>query len=78
METKNKVYEVRGVKVILDRELASTIGYETKVLNQLVKRNINKFESSDYFQINLEEFNVLKSQFGTLLCLIKSVFSYHY
>ena len=65
METKNKVYEVRGVKVILDRELASTIGYETKVLNQLVKRNINKFESSDYFQINLEEFNVLKSQFVT-------------
>ncbi len=44
METKNKVYEVRGVKVILDKELASTIGYETKVLNQLVKRNINKLE----------------------------------
>ena len=65
METKNKVYEVRGVKVILDRDLASTIGYETKVINQLVKRNINKFESSDYFQINLEEFNVLKSQFVT-------------
>ncbi len=65
MEITNKVYEVRGVKVILDRELASVIGYETKVLNQLVKRNINKFESSDYFQINLEEFNVLKSQFVT-------------
>lgn len=31
METKNKVYEVCGVKVILDRELASVIGYETKV-----------------------------------------------
>ena len=65
METKNKIYEVHGVKVMIDRDLAGAIDYETKVLNQLVRRNINKFESSDYFQISLEEFNVLKSQIVT-------------
>ena len=65
MEIKNKIYEIRGIKVMIDRELADAIGYETKVLNQLVKRNITKFESHNYFQLNQEEFNVLKSQIVT-------------
>ena len=62
MNITEKIYEIRGIKVMVDRDLASLIGYNTKVLNQLVKRNINKFENSDYFQINKEEFNILKSQ----------------
>ena len=65
MEIKNKIYEIRGIKVMIDRELADAIGYETKVLNQLIKRNITKFESHNYFQLNQEEFNVLKSQIVT-------------
>ena len=65
MDIKNRIYEIRGSKIMLDRDLACLIGYETKVLNQLVRRNINNFETSEYFQINLEEFNVLKSQIVT-------------
>ena len=65
MDIKNRIYEIRGSKIMLDRDLAYAINYETKVLNQLVRRNINKFETSEYFQINLEEFNVLKSQIVT-------------
>ena len=65
MNIKDRIYEIRGSKIMLDRDLACLIGYETKVLNQLVRRNINKFETSEYFQINLEEFNVLKSQIET-------------
>mgnify|MGYP004541081847 CR=1 FL=1 len=41
---------------------ANVIGYETKVLNQLVRRNINKFTNEDYFQLNITEFNNWKSQ----------------
>lgn len=44
METKNKIYEVRGVKVMIDSDLASLLNYETFNLNKAVKRNINKFE----------------------------------
>ena len=62
MNIKDKIYEVRGSKIILDRDLAGLIGYNTKVLNQLVKRNINKFENNDYYQVNQEEFSILKSQ----------------
>ena len=62
MNIKDKIYEIRGSKIMIDRDLAGLIGYSTKVLNQLVRRNINKFENNDYFQINKEEVNILKSQ----------------
>lgn len=65
MNIENIIYEVRGSKVIIDRDLASLIDYETKTLNQLVKRNIDKFKKTDYFQISKEEFNILKSQIVT-------------
>lgn len=65
MNIENKIYEIRGSKVIIDRDLASLIDYETKTLNQLVKRNINKFKKTDYFQISKEKFNILKSQIVT-------------
>ena len=65
MNIENKIYEIRGSKVIIDRDLASLIDYETKTLNQLVKRNIDKFKKTDYFQISKEEFNILRSQIVT-------------
>ena len=65
MNIKEKIYEISGRKIMLDRDLASLIGYSTKVLNQLVRRNISKFEKEDYFQVNYEEFDILKSQIVT-------------
>lgn len=40
---QSKIYEIRGVKVMLDRDLAEMYQVETRVLNQAVKRNIERF-----------------------------------
>ena len=40
---KNKIYEIRGQRVMLDRDLAQLYGVETKVLNQAVRRNLERF-----------------------------------
>ena len=49
---KNKIYMIRGQKVMLDADLAKIYGYETRYLNQQVKRNIGKFEGEDFmFQL---------------------------
>ena len=59
------IYEIRGYKVMLDSDLAALYGVETKVLNQAVKRNIERFPEDFMFQLNKEEFTVLRSQFVT-------------
>ena len=66
-DIKNKIYVIRGVQVMLDRDLAKLYECQngTKTINQAVKRNINKFPSDFYFQLNENEFENLKSQFGT-------------
>ncbi len=67
---KNLIYEIRGVQVILDRDLA--LLYEckngTKDINKAVKRNIERFPEDFYFQLNNEELTMIFSrfQFGTL------------
>ncbi len=61
----NKIYSLRGKKVILDRDLAEMYGVETKVLNQAVKRNIKRFPSDFMFQMNEIEMENWKSQFVT-------------
>jgi len=61
----NKIYLFRGVKVMLDRDLAELYGVETKVLNQSVKRSINRFPFDFMFQLDKEEFAILRSQFVT-------------
>ena len=54
---QSKIYEIRGQRVMLDRDLAKAYGVETKSLNQAVKRNIKRFEGEDYmFQLTKEEF----------------------
>jgi hypothetical protein len=58
-------HEIRGHKVMLDRDLAKLYGVETKVLNQAVKRNIKRFPEDFMFQLTSEEYTVLKSQFVT-------------
>ena len=62
---QNKIYEFRGQKVMLDRDLAEMYGVQTKVLNQAVKRNIERFPSDVMFQISSEEIQDWRSQFVT-------------
>jgi hypothetical protein len=62
---QSKIYEIRGVKVMLDFDLASLYEVETKVLNQAVKRNIIRFPEDFMFQISIEEWNRNSSQFVT-------------
>lgn len=62
---QNKIYEIRGQKVMLDFDLAEMYNVETKVLNQSVKRNIERFPEDFMFQLTNQEFTTLKSQFVT-------------
>ena len=58
------IYEIRGQKVMLDKDLAKMYGVETKVLNQAVKRNMKRFPEDFMFQLTPEE--CLRSQIVTL------------
>lgn len=62
---QEKIYEIRGQKVMLDRDLAELYGVETKVLNQAVKRNIRRFPDDFMFQLSKDEFTFWKSQIVT-------------
>ncbi len=62
---ENKIYLIRGQKVMIDRDLAELYGVETKVLNQAVNRNIERFPEDFMFQLSREELRNLKSQFVT-------------
>ncbi len=63
---EQKVFLIRGKKVMLDRDLAYLYEVETKVLNQAVKRNLERFPDDFMFQLTLEETKFLRSQFVTL------------
>ena len=62
---REKLYEIRGVKVMLDADLAEIYGYETKAFNQQVKRNIVRFDEDMMFQLTDYELEYLRSQFVT-------------
>lgn len=62
---ETKIYEVRGMKVMLDSDLAKLYEVETKVLNQAVKRNIKRFPSDFMFQLTKNELEILRSQIVT-------------
>lgn len=59
---KHRIYEVRGQRVMLDRGLAELYGVETRVLNQAVKRNIDRFPKDFMFQLTAEERDSMSSQ----------------
>jgi len=65
LEIGKMICFVRGQKVILDSSLAELYGVKTKVLNQAVKRNIQRFPSDFMFQLTKDEFNSLRSQIVT-------------
>jgi phage regulator Rha-like protein len=58
----NKIYLIRGQKVMIDSDLAELYGVETKVFNQAVKRNIRRFPKDFMFILNKKEFEYLRSQ----------------
>ncbi len=59
---ESKIYLLRGKKVMLDRDLATLYGVETRTLNQAVRRNINRFPEDFMFQLTTEEMENWKSQ----------------
>jgi len=61
----SKIYLIRGMKVMLDRDLAELYGVETKVLKQAVRRNVDRFPADFMFEFTKDEFNNLRSQIVT-------------
>jgi hypothetical protein len=64
-EIESRIYTIRGTQVMLDRDLAEMYEVETKVLNQSVKRNIERFPESFRFQVSeytLNELNLNTEQ----------------
>lgn len=59
---QSKIYDIRGQKVMLDRDLAEMYGVETRALNQAVKRNTDRFPVDFMFQLTDEETEIWKSQ----------------
>ena len=62
---ENKIFIIRGKKIMLDRDLAVLYGVETKLINRAVKRNIDRFPEDFMFQLTKEEFDNLRFHFGT-------------
>jgi phage regulator Rha-like protein len=60
---QQKIFEIRGQKVILDRDLAALYGVETRTLNQAVRRNISIFPEDFMFILTQTELENLRSQF---------------
>ena len=60
---QNKIYEIRGQRVMLDFDLAELYAVETRVLNQAVKRNIERFPPDFMFLLSKEEWTLISSQF---------------
>ena len=68
METEiiqNKIHEIRGVRVMLDFDLAALYQVETRVLNQAVKRNMKRFPPDFMIHLTAEEWYTMSSQIVT-------------
>jgi len=63
---QNKIYEIRGQKVMLDFGLAELYETETKRLKEAVRRNIDRFPSDFMFELTRGEYNAIRTQFATL------------
>jgi tetrahydromethanopterin S-methyltransferase subunit G len=64
-DIRQLIYFIRGQKVMFDKDLAMLYGVSTGVLNQAIKRNIERFPSDFMFRLSLDEYSNLKSQFTT-------------
>ncbi|MGA9046519.1 ORF6N domain-containing protein [Sulfuricurvum sp.] len=75
---KTKIYTIRGMQVMLDRDLAELYGVETRVLNQAVKRNMERFPEEFMFQLSEDEYQNLRSQFVISSWISQNVTSKQY
>src|SRR5690349_13299051 len=64
-DVERRIYIIRGVRVMLDEDLAALYEIPTKALNQAVKRNLERFPGDFAFQLTLQEVRGLRSQFVT-------------
>jgi len=62
---QNRIYEIRGERVMLDFDLAALYQVETKALNQAVKRNSKRFPPDFMFRLSITEWESMRSQFVT-------------
>lgn len=62
---QNKIFLIRGQKVMFDKDLAELYGVETKYLTRQVRRNIDRFPSDFLLPLTMQEIAILKRQFGT-------------
>src|SRR5258705_7132212 len=62
LQIQNKIHDIRGLKVMLDFDLAEMYGVETRALKQAVKRNIARFPGDFMFQLKNKEAEILVSQ----------------
>ena len=62
----SKIYIIRRLRIMLDRDLVELYGIETKQLKRAAKRNPDRLPSDFMFELTLEEYDVLRSQIGTL------------
>jgi hypothetical protein len=60
---ENKIFLIRGRKVMIDRDLAELYGVETRILNRAVRRNIDRFPEDFMFKLNKKEVEIWQSQF---------------
>jgi len=65
-EIKSRIYTIRNKEIMLDEDLAKLYEVDTKVFNQAVKRNIERFPDDFRFQLTEKEYESLRSQFVTL------------
>ena len=63
---QNKIYLIRGHKIMLDKELAELYGVSTKRLKEQVRRNLKRFPEDFMFELTWEEAESLRSQIATL------------
>lgn len=61
----DKIYFIRGQKIMLDRDLAELYGVETKRLKEAVRRNISRFPEDFMFEMDKEEFENWRTQFAS-------------
>ena len=70
-----RIHEIRGKKVILDKDLAELYGVETRILKQAVRRNIERFPEDFMFEMTFKENNLLRSQIVILETKTKGQYS---
>ena len=65
IKIENMIYEIRGKQVMIDSDVAMLYHYETRRINETVKRNIERFPIEFCFQLNSKEYDSLKWQLAT-------------